>query len=56
MKFYVFNTSSDKVRVNYGLSLGLLNTERTPSVKKNGRPDRSVTGQQRKYTNSFTTV
>ena len=34
MKFYVFNTSSDKVSVNYSLSLGLLNTEHKPSVKK----------------------
>ena len=34
MKFYVFNTSSDKVGVNYSLSLGLLNTERKPSIKK----------------------
>ena len=34
MKFYVFNTSSDKVSVNYSLSLGSLNTEHTPSVKK----------------------
>ena len=34
MKFYVFNTSSDKVSVNYSLSLGLLSTEHKPSVKK----------------------
>ena len=34
MKFYAFNTSSDKVSVNYSLSLGLLNTEHKPSVKK----------------------
>ena len=33
MKFYVFNSSSDKVSVNYGLSLGLLNTQHKPSVK-----------------------
>ena len=33
MKFDVFNTSSDKVRANYSLSLGLLNTERKPSRK-----------------------
>ena len=47
MKFYVFDTSSDKVSVNYSLLLGLLNTEHKPSVKKkqNGRPGRSVTGQ-----------
>ena len=34
MKFYVFNACSDKVSVNYSLSLGLLNTEYKPSVKK----------------------
>ena len=34
MKFYVFNTSSDDVGVNYNLSLGLFNTEHKPSVKK----------------------
>ena len=45
MKFYTFNSSSDKVSVNYNLSLGLLNTERKPLVKRNGRPGRSVTGQ-----------
>ena len=33
MKFYVTSASSDKVSVNYGLSLGLLNTEHKPSVK-----------------------
>ena len=33
-KFYVFNTFSDKVGVNYTLSLGLLNTEHEHSVKK----------------------
>ena len=37
MKFYVFNACSDKVSVNYSLSLGLLNTEYKPSVKK-GQP------------------
>ena len=44
MKFYAINTSSDKVSVNYSLSLGLLDTELNPSVNKNGRPGRSVTG------------
>ena len=34
MKFYVFNTPSDKVRVNYSFLLRLLNTEHKPSVKK----------------------
>ena len=34
MKFYVFNTFSDKVSVKYSLSLGLLNTEQKPLVKK----------------------
>ena len=34
MKFYEFNTFSDKVSVKYSLSLGLLNTEHKPSVKK----------------------
>ena len=34
MKFYASNTSSDKVGVNYSLSLDLLNTEHKPSVKK----------------------
>ena len=34
MKFHVFNTSSDKVSVNYSLSLGVLNTKHKPSVKK----------------------
>ena len=34
MKFYLFNTSGDKVNVNYSLSLGLLNTEHKLSVKK----------------------
>ena len=43
MKICVFNTSSDKVSVNYNLSLGLLDTELNPSVNK-GRPGRSVTG------------
>ena len=31
---YVFNKSSDKVRVHCSLSLGLLNTEHKPSVTK----------------------
>ena len=44
MKFYVFYTSSDEVSVNYSPSLGLLNTERKPSVKKTGRPGWPVTG------------
>ena len=43
MKFYVFNVSSDKNSVNYSLSLGLLNFEHKPSVKKTGRPGWSVT-------------
>ena len=30
----MFKTSSDKVNENYSLSLGLLNTEHKPSVKK----------------------
>ena len=30
----MLNTSSEKVSVNYSLSLGLLNTEHKPSVKK----------------------
>ena len=34
MKYYEFSTCSDKVSVNYSLSLGLLNTEHKPSVKK----------------------
>ena len=34
MEFYVFNTSSDTVSLNYSLSLGLLNTKRKPLVKK----------------------
>ena len=46
MKFKVFNTFSDKVSVNYSLSLGLLNAEHKPSVKKKGTPGRSVTGQR----------
>ena len=37
MKFYVFNTFRDEVGVNYTFSLGLLNSERKPSVKKTGR-------------------
>ena len=45
MKFYVLNTSSDKVSVNYSLSLGLLKTEHKLSIKKTGGPGRSVTGQ-----------
>ena len=34
MQFYVFNLSSDKVSVNYSLSLGLLNSEHKRLVKK----------------------
>ena len=30
----MFNASSDKVSVNYSLSLDLLNAERKPSIKK----------------------
>ena len=33
MKFYVISASGDKVSLNYGLSLDLLNTEHKPSVK-----------------------
>ena len=38
-------TASDKVSVSYSLSLDLLNAEHKPSVKKHGRPRRSVIGQ-----------
>ena len=50
MKFYVLNTSSDKVSVNYSLSLGLLKTEHKLSIKKTGGPvsDRS-TGRDFKF-------
>ena len=41
----MLNTSSDKVSVDYNWSLDLLNIERKHSVKNNGRPGRSVTGQ-----------
>ena len=34
MKFYAFNTSSDKVSVHCSLSLRILNTEHTPLIKK----------------------
>ena len=52
MKFYVLNTSSDKVSENYSLSLGLLTTEHKPSVKKGvdfefyrlGRVEKILTG------------
>ena len=42
MKFYEFNTSSDKVSVNYSLSLSLLITERSLSVTKNRSIGRST--------------
>ena len=45
MKFYVFNTSSDKVSANYSLSLGLLKTEHKPSVKKTKRSTGPVRNQ-----------
>ena len=44
MRFYVFNTSSDKASVNCNLSLCLWNIEHKPSVKKDGQPGRSMTG------------
>ena len=34
MKFYEFNTSSDKVSADHSWSLGLLNAEHKPSAKK----------------------
>ena len=42
MKFHEFNAPSDKVSANYSSSIGLLNAEHKPSVKKNGRPGWSV--------------
>ena len=45
MKFYGFNTSSDKVSLNYSLLLRLLNTKRKPSGKKRSTgpvSDRSI--------------